>query len=771
MRSSQGVFAYTVCVAATVGSEAHMPMFSAARHSGGRPSDHAVIAPTITAVTPRVTPPGSLVKIAGTDLLPTGYTVELEYTRKYHNPITQSALARIPVGGTSTLLQFGAPVDMRADGLVLRYTLTAATKGQPATMAIPVPGTVAVVQPPSLFPLAQTITVSGQARPRFSTGSLTIMGRHLVTSVASGPSNAAIPTISPTRVTFLGSTLQITQTAYDPSVTMPDGIRGVDILTVTVPDVGFSGLSGDVSVTAHAGSASLTGAVYIEPPRITRLVEIIGTTIRTLSGQSLFRGREYRLEGESFNTIVSGITLETGTVTVAGTAQQAQPDGSNATRFALQTPSTSGGIAISTLGGAATFGSFQIVDAPTTLPIADVVVVPNDAIGGTRLTATVSFAGSLPAGVTPGNLVVEGAGDAFALPTSFSISSNPKTVEIETGGLQSDVTRPLTFRVVPSSGGVDSVVRTVTLRRLEPVAVTVTPPTILGGQNAVARIDFNVPAGYPGTLLGGKSSIGCGFPGNTQVKGSLTSSDTTAATVSTALCVDEATETKSVTTRTVTAPKTVTIAATVNGVTRSASLTVLPGQLASVSVSRPTMVSMQSATATVTVTSPLPGAAAFLASSDPAVAIPAKITLGSGLTSTFPITTAPVGEARTVTITALVNGVTQTATVVLQPLQITGVTFAPATVAAGSNTLGTVRLNAKIDLPITVTLASGDVAVATVPGIVSFAGNQDTAIFNVQTVGPQSQSKSVTVSASYSITPPGGVAVSTTQTGTLTVTP
>jgi hypothetical protein len=107
----------------------------------------------------------------------------------------------------------------------------------------------------------------------------------------------------------------------------------------------------------------------------------------------------------------------------------------------------------------------------------------------------------------------------------------------------------------------------------------------------------------------------------------------------------------------------------------------------------------------------------------------------------------------------------------LNPLEFTGVAFNPATVRAGSNSAGTITLNAPINVPFTASLTSSDPSVATVPLSLQFAAGQNAAVFNVQTVAPQSVNKTATITATYVATLPNGSTVTTTQSGTLTVTP
>ena len=731
------------------------------------------VAPAFSAMVPRLTTPGATVTISGSDLLPKGYRVEMEFVRRYLQS-GEASTFRVPVTGNASSVTFAAPANIRGDSVVLKFTqLTDAAAPLPQT-AIRIPGTLAVVQPPELLPPAQTITVNGQARARLTTGSFQIRGRHLLRPVVSdGRSNFGATL---TTAAFSTTAIAIASATYDANATLPDGSKGVDVLVLTVPDLGFSGRTAALAINTHGGTASHAGAVYVEAPGVSQLSEFIspGNLRPVSSGQPIFRGREYAVSGNSLNLVVDGVTLDNGRVRIAGVDQPIVNSTSGQLRFTVQTSvsNTAHQVTASTNLGSVQVGAYPIADPPLTLPLADAVVVPSDAAGGTDLTATVSFAGTVPAGGSGGDLVVTTSDfNVFEGPSTrvIPITTNPMTVTIRTGGRTNDITSNIRFRV---SSLTDSLVRPVTLRKLVPTAVTFPASnSVIGGQSLTARVDFNVPVNYPGVLDGGTFSFSCSIFTNRQIDGTWSSSDTTVARISPSFCIDENRETRSITTSVVPTTRTVTISARVGSVTSSATLTVLPGQLNSVTIDRQSLVSMQAATGTLTMSAPLPGAAVLLASSDPAVSVPAKLTLGSGLTTNFQITTSPVATSRSVTITAVVNGITQTSTITLQPLQITSVTMNPASVTAGGNTVGTIRLNATINLPITVTLVSSDPAAATIPATVSFAANQDAAIFSVQTVSPQSQVKTVTITATHSIVTPNAGTVSMSQTGTLTIQP
>jgi hypothetical protein len=110
----------------------------------------------------------------------------------------------------------------------------------------------------------------------------------------------------------------------------------------------------------------------------------------------------------------------------------------------------------------------------------------------------------------------------------------------------------------------------------------------------------------------------------------------------------------------------VTISASYGGATRTASLTVLPAVLSTLSLNPSTVVGgLQNSTGTVTLNGPAPagGAQVTLSSSNPAAAAgPASVPIPAGATSaTFTVNTGIVVFATNVTITASYKGTTRSA--------------------------------------------------------------------------------------------------------------
>ena len=185
----------------------------------------------------------------------------------------------------------------------------------------------------------------------------------------------------------------------------------------------------------------------------------------------------------------------------------------------------------------------------------------------------------------------------------------------------------------------------------------------------LSTIDLN-----PANVVGGNASFGTlvmsTFEANVVVI-SLSSSNPAVASVPATTTATGFTGSFVVNTSAVTATTSVTITATYNGDTRSATLTVTPPDagptLQSVSVS-PSSVAGGSSTSGFVVLSggaPPAGAIVSLSSSNPTVAsVPASVTVGSGTTAVgFTVTTTTVSTNTPITITATYGGVNRTATV------------------------------------------------------------------------------------------------------------
>ena len=284
-------------------------------------------------------------------------------------------------------------------------------------------------------------------------------------------------------------------------------------------------------------------------------------------------------------------------------------------------------------------------------------------------------------------------------------------------------------------------------------SISLNPTTVQGGASGSATVTLTAPAPSGGAVV------------------SLTSSNTSAATVPPTLTVPAGTTsatTSSVTTSAVGSTTTSVITAAYNGVTRSATLTVggtapaPTATLASVSVSPTSVQGGGTASTTVTLTAPAPvgGAVVSFSSSTTAVAtVPATMIVPEGVDSRVVVTfvsTSPVTATATSVISATYNGVTRTATITVTappPPQPGGaldsITLSPATVQTGTgSTSATVAFTAPTPTGgATVSLASSSTSIATVPASVNVPGNVSTGAFQVS-INPSAVG-TATISATY----------------------
>jgi hypothetical protein len=284
-------------------------------------------------------------------------------------------------------------------------------------------------------------------------------------------------------------------------------------------------------------------------------------------------------------------------------------------------------------------------------------------------------------------------------------------------------------------------------------SVSLNPATLQGGASGSATVTLTAPAPSGGAVV------------------SLASGNTSAASVPASLTVaaGATSGTTSVTTNAVTSTTTSVISATYNGLTRSATLTVTApappapdAALDTVSVSPTSVQGGSSASTTVTLTAPAPtgGAVVSFSSSNPAVAtVPATMTVPEGVNSRVVVqfvSTSPVTATATSVISGTYNGVTRSATITVTPPPppqpggaLDSISLSPSTVQTGTqSTSATLTFTAPTPTGgATVSLASSNTSIATVPASVTVPANVSTGAFSVSIRA--SAVGTATISATY----------------------
>jgi len=207
------------------------------------------------------------------------------------------------------------------------------------------------------------------------------------------------------------------------------------------------------------------------------------------------------------------------------------------------------------------------------------------------------------------------------------------------------------------------------------LSVGVNPTSLLGGNSSTGTVTLSSAAPTGGTLVGLSSNNAAA-----QVPVSVT------------VAAGATTATFTITTSSVSSTATATISAAYNNVIKTATLTVNPLLLQSLTVSPTTVGGGQSASGTVTLNGAAPagGAVVSVSSNSAAAQVPAggTVTVPAGSTSViFPISTSKVSSPITVTISASYNGGTvQTATLNITPLSVVQARSAFSTKSAASVT-------------------------------------------------------------------------------------
>jgi len=381
--------------------------------------------------------------------------------------------------------------------------------------------------------------------------------------------------------------------------------------------------------------------------------------------------------------------------------------------------------------------------------VSSVTLSPLTIGGGGTVTARVNLDGPAgPSGVTVGlsssnttlatlaaSVLVPGGATSSSV---FNVSTSPVAVSTQ-------------VTITASYAGVDRTA-TLTLNPIAAASVTLSPVILAGGKQSTAnRVNLNGPAPSDGAVV------------------SLTSSDTSSATVPPNVTVVAGATFANFTINStpVTASRAVTITASYGGASPTASLTVRPPVLYSVTLSPATLVGGASSTANrVTLDAPAPsgGISVLVSSSNAAATPPANVTVQAGATYTaFTIASTSVNASTPVTITGTYAGVSKPATLTLVPLAASSVVPYPASVAGGTTSTSH-RVNLNGTAPAggaVVSLASSDSVTATVPATVSVAAGATYATFRI-TTAQVTVSTPVTITATY-----GGASPS----GTLTVRP
>ena len=487
-----------------------------------------------------------------------------------------------------------------------------------------------------------------------------------------------------------------------------------------------------VTIKATSGGTSLTATLTVSPA-------ILTLSPATVTGGTPVTGTLQMDSPARAGGLNVTITSNSTSVTVPGTV--AIPAGQTSQTFTVQTSPVSTNTAVSVT---ADFGTVSSTAALTLLaPVpAGLTLSPISVTGGTALTGTLTLTGAAPS-----------AGSVVSLTSSSASASVPATVTVPSGAASANF-------IVTTAAVAKVALATITAANLG------TPATAQLTINPAAFVNFtlnpsSVPAGLPstGTLtLSGPAPSG----GLTVTLGSSSTSASVPGTVTIAAGLASATFT--ISTFGVAATVQATISAKLGGTTLTATLTINPASLASITLNPSSVTGGAFSNGTVTLTAPSAsgGTVVSLRSNSANAVVPASVMVpGGSISAGFSVSTLPVSSTVDAVISGSANGGYATATLAINPPTVQSLSVRPSTVIGGNTSTGTVALTGAAGPGGAVVNLASNASFVQVPASVTVPPGALSAIFTVSTGGVV-----VTTSGSITATYNGS-----SQTATLTVQP
>ena len=547
-----------------------------------------------------------------------------------------------------------------------------------------------------------SVALTGKAQSSIELRSISL-SPSIVFGGASSTGTATLTKVAPsggTTVTLASDNAAATVPA---SVSIPAGASSATF-TVTTSAVGantFGKISGMVG--SHSRSAELeittlsVTSVVITPSSVSGGTAASGVV--NLNGPAPAAGTTVNLASNT-----SSVTVPT-TVTVAS--------GATSATFSI---ATTGVTSQFNAKVTATLGNKSVVGFLTVEPTVSfsVALAASTVGGGASTVGTVTLAAAAPAGGL--QIQVSSNNAAVKVQPSIRIPSGKTTGQFDV--LTTGVAKSTTATITASIGGVS-----------ETADLTVTPPTLSG-----VSVE-NATVGSGGATHGTVQLSGRAPKGGLVV---TLSSNSSAATVPATVTVNEGEDQASfkITAGSVATATPVTITATAGAVSETASLTVSPLGLASISARPSSVDGGHSSIGIVELNGPagVGGLVVTLASSDSSTTVPATITIAAGRSfGSFQITTTAVALQTPVTLTATVGTQSVTATFVVNPVSLEGLEIHPGHVVGGGTTTGTVAISGPAPSGgIVITLASNS-ASATLPTTVTIPAGQNSVAFTIAT--------------------------------------
>ena len=558
----------------------------------------------------------------------------------------------VTVAAGQTSAGFSASTTPVASNISATITGTLGSTSTTATLAVTAPTLVGILLNPTAVyggaSSAGIVTISSAA----PTGGLTIVLSS--NSTASGVTVPATSTIAvgQTSGSFSVSTTIVAATVNATISATLGSTTNTAQLTVTAPAV----VSVSLNPTSVIGGYPSSGTLTLSAPAPS------GGLVVTLSSDSTANGVNVYgpIGNDQPYTIAAGQTTGTFDVTTL-------PVASNLTAN------------ISATVGSSTQSAPLTVLAPTLISLQ---ITPTSVNSGNNAIGILTFSGPpTSAGITVA-LSSNSVSSGVTVPSTVTLQSGQTIVffNILTTGLSSSITATISATQGSTTLTGQLVVIPSTILNLQ-----LSPTSVLGGtssQGGVAITGLAPPAGFVVALSSDSTAYGVTVPSTVTIPSGQNVAYFNIATTVLA------------------ANHTATIGASLNGSSKTASLSVIGPTLVSLSLNPTTIVAGNVSAGTVTISGPAPsGGISVSLTGYPAnssVSVPASVFIAAGQTTgIFTISTQPVASTVSEPIYAYLYGAFVSATLTVQPGPPTlqNVVLASTTVSGGNSTTVTVNLS------------------------------------------------------------------------------
>ena len=597
----------------------------------------------------------------------------------------------------------------------------------------------------------QSVTVAaGQTQATFSAQTLAVSTQSVATITAAlgGLSSTATVTVNPATITGLSISPNIvvggkgaigTVTLSGPALSSGDVVTlSSNTATVGVPS----------SVTVPAGQTTATFAISTQPVGTTTLANISAT----------FGGVSASAQLTVVPDSVQSLTLSPGTVMggspSTATVVLSHPAGTSGVLVNLSSNNPAatmpGSVTVAAGQTTATFtvttipvgsqtavtitASFAGTSQSATLTInpasvASIALNPTSVLGGGHSTGTVTLNGLAPSSGAMVSLSSNNSAATVASSVLVPAGQSSATFTVTTSSVSNQTSAVITGSLAGVAQTASLTITSATLQSL-----TLSPSSVLGGRSSTAMVTLTSAAGPSGDVV----NLSCS-----------SSSVTLPATVT--VPSGQTTATFQVSTLGVSSQTVATITASFAGTSQSASLTINPAGLASISLNPTSVLGGVQSTGTVTLSglAPSSGAIVSLSSNNLSATVASSVLVPSGQSSaTFIVTTSGVSNQTTAVITGSWAGVAQTAALTITPATVQSLTLNPSSVQGGSSSTATVTMSGAAGPSGNVVKLSCSSSSATLPATVTIAAGQTTATFIVTTT-PVSSQTAATVTAAF----------------------